>query len=84
MCANACAKKPMCSAVEYYQRGWDGSRCFHMLTGMVWEERAMRGSKGKLWRDAVCYTKNELKVWVVKEVTIGSLINYLRMIMRLL
>lgn len=32
-CMDACTNGAKCSAVEYYPKGWQGTRCFHINKG---------------------------------------------------
>jgi hypothetical protein len=50
-CLAACARNEKCSAGEYYAKGWNGSKCYHILTGFG-NDRAVKGSPGRRWRDA--------------------------------
>lgn len=57
-CLAACAMNHLkCSAAEYYAKGWNGSNCYHILTGLD-SNRAAKGSPGKRWRDATCYVRS--------------------------
>jgi len=55
-CMEACTNSPKCSAVEYYAKGWQGSRCFHINTGWG-DDRAVKASPKRRWRDAECYAR---------------------------
>lgn len=56
-CLGACARDKRCSAGEWYGKGWNGSKCYHILTGFG-PDRAVKSSTGKRWRDAQCYTRS--------------------------
>lgn len=56
-CLGACAKNPKCSAGEWYNKGWNGSKCYHILTGFA-KDRAVKADTGKRWRDAQCFTRS--------------------------
>jgi len=56
-CLGACARNPKCSAAEYYAKGWNGSKCYHILTGFG-NDRATKGSN-RPWRDAQCFTRSQ-------------------------
>merc|ERR1719512_313081 len=51
-CKEECLKSTQCTAVEWYELPWSGNKCFHILSG-----KALSGSTGRQWRDAVCYVK---------------------------
>jgi hypothetical protein len=55
-CRAACSDNAKCSAVEYYPKSWQGSRCFHILTGWG-NDRAVKASPKRRWRDAECYSR---------------------------
>ena len=55
VCQAICSQNYVCSAVEWYAKGWDGHRCFHINT----PEKASGGYNGDLWRDAVCFVKHD-------------------------
>lgn len=55
-CMEACTNSAKCSAVEYYAKGWQGSRCFHILTGFG-DDRAVKASPKRRWRDSECYAR---------------------------
>jgi len=40
-----CEANEKCSATEWYEAGWEGSKCYHMNLGWK-EDRAVRGSPG--------------------------------------
>jgi len=44
-CVEKCVNSDNCSALEWYPKGWNGSRCFHMNTGFG-EDQAVKGSSG--------------------------------------
>lgn len=55
-CLAACVRNNKCSAGEWYAKGWNGSKCYHINTGMG-NDRAAKGASGKRWRDAACYVR---------------------------
>jgi hypothetical protein len=55
-CMEACTNSAKCSAVEYYPKGWQGTRCFHINQGFG-DNRAVKGKPGRQWRDAECYVR---------------------------
>jgi len=57
-CLAGCARNhTKCSAAEFYAKGWNGAKCYHILTGLG-KDKAAKGSPGKRWRDAVCYVRS--------------------------
>jgi len=52
----ACSKSAKCTAIEFYAKGWQGSRCFHLNTGWG-DNRAVKASPKRRWRDAECFTR---------------------------
>lgn len=57
-CLANCARDMMkCSGVEFYEKSWNGSKCYHMLTGLG-PNKAAKGASGKRWRDATCYVRS--------------------------
>ena len=52
-CKTECTNKPKCSAIEWYDSGWDGSMCKLMLGDVP----AAKGSSTGRWQDATCYIK---------------------------
>jgi hypothetical protein len=56
-CLAGCARNGIkCGGAEYYAKGWNGAKCYHILTGQG-KDKAAKGSPGKRWRDATCYVK---------------------------
>ena len=55
-CMAECTRRPTCSAVEWYAKGWQGTRCFLLLTGFD-SDRAVKSAPGRRWRDAECYPR---------------------------
>jgi len=55
-CMEACTNSAKCSAVEFYAKGWQGTRCYHILTGWG-DDRAVKASPKRRWRDAECYAR---------------------------
>jgi len=57
-CLAECARNhTKCGAAEFYEKGWGGARCYHILTGIAGSNKASKGSPGKRWRDATCYVR---------------------------
>lgn len=64
-CHNACRSDNSCSAYEWYNSGWGGSKCKLILTPI----RATKGAKGGRWQDAECHVKPTVmfsNIWVQK------------------
>lgn len=58
-CQAECDAQANCSGVEWYESGWNKSKCHLMLTGWG-SNRATAGQvQGRRWKDAVCYVKND-------------------------
>lgn len=55
-CMEACTSNPKCSAVEWYEKGWQGTRCYHVNQGWL-DQRATKAMPKRRWRDAECYTR---------------------------
>jgi len=56
-CLAQCARNhTKCSAVEYYEKGWGGDKCFHILQGLG-KMKAAKGKEGKRFRDSTCYVR---------------------------
>ena len=53
VCKEECRKNPKCSAIEWYNSGWGGSKCKVMIGNI----QATQGSLGGRWQDAECYVK---------------------------
>jgi hypothetical protein len=59
-CKNDCDTKAQCGGIEWYESGWNGSKCHLMLTG--WDaSKAVAGKIGSMWQDAQCYVRQNLK-----------------------
>ena len=54
-CQSECDKKPECSAIEWYDGGWGGSKCKLML-GTTPSTTSKQGNR---WQDAECFIKNK-------------------------
>jgi hypothetical protein len=50
-----------CSGVEWYNSGWNRSKCHLLLTGWGSNKASGGQTKGRRWQDAVCYVKNDCK-----------------------
>jgi len=51
VCKSICQSFSDCSAIEWYNSGWDGSKCKLMLGS----NPATHGSSGGRWQDAECH-----------------------------
>lgn len=59
-CQDECDSKAVCGGIEWYESGWNGSKCHLMLTG--WGvNKAAAGYTGGMWQDAQCYVREDLK-----------------------
>ena len=52
-CQSECLLNPKCSAVEWYQNGWSGTKCHLILDDIP----ATQGSSSSRWKDATCHIK---------------------------
>ena len=57
-CQSECMKQAKCSAYEWYQSGWGGSKC-HLMLGTT---RSSKGHTGARWQDAMCFVKPAQKI----------------------
>jgi hypothetical protein len=55
-----CDAKAQCGGVEWYESGWNGSKCHLMLTGWG-AQKADHGHSGDMWQDAQCFVRDNLK-----------------------
>jgi hypothetical protein len=59
-CQRECDLKAMCGGIEWYESGWNGSKCHLLLTG--WGgNKASKGKIGGQWQDAECYVREDMK-----------------------
>merc|ERR1711981_1212800 len=61
-CKQECMKKKECTAYEWYQSGWGGSKC-HLMLGKT---ASSKGHTGARWQDAKCFVKPAAKPTVNK------------------
>ena len=52
-CQRECVRQSKCSAYEWYDSGWGGSKC-HLMLGKT---PSSKGYAGGRWQDALCYVK---------------------------
>ena len=52
-CMLQCDAKPECTAIEWYDSGWDGSKCKLMLDKIP----AATHKSGNRWKDTECFIK---------------------------
>jgi len=73
-CKSHCEKDNECSAVEWYEQGWNGDKCF--LVYGRFTNPAKQGFNGKQWRDATCHVKIGIRCTAVKEPGCACARNY--------
>merc|ERR1712151_613582 len=61
-CKQECMKKKECTAYEWYNKGFDGSKC-HLMLGKT---ATSKGHTGARWKDAKCFVKPAAKPTVNK------------------
>lgn len=55
-CGSDCDKHaPQCSAIEWYNGGWEGSKCKLLLD----TRKATQAKEGERWKDAECWVRKE-------------------------
>ena len=54
-CKEDCSENSKCSAIEWYNSGWNGSKC----KWMIGDTPATQGRHGGRWQDAQCFVKPE-------------------------
>jgi len=59
-CQMECDSKAQCGGIEWYNSGWNGSKCHLMLTGWG-SNKAVKGYSRGRWQDAECYVREEMK-----------------------
>ena len=52
-CQSECSQRLKCSAIEWYESGYEGSKCKLIVS----EKPATQGMVKPRWHDAVCYVK---------------------------
>ena len=52
-CQSECVLNTKCTAIEWYENGWDSAQCYLILDDVP----AKKGSSSNQWLDAVCYIK---------------------------
>jgi hypothetical protein len=59
MCLQACQAADTCTAVEWYNNGWDGARCYFINLDDENKTPASGGSAAAQFKDALCFAKKQ-------------------------